>query len=130
MHTKIALVISDKYPQVTQGRLYSVQSMNDTFVKMVGINHPIPLSAVSIVDGVELDSIGANKFCYKRYTLVEETVFAENIVGSDELYELAVIDRTKIESYTKGGVQVKNFREALLLDDCKEEVINPQSKEI
>lgn len=110
MDIDVVKAISSSYPQITCGKLYSIERvLASGFIKLLGIEQPVPSTAVEYVPAPETPV--TNRFIRKRYRLVEEIVVAENVVGTTELKDLMIIDSSVVEEYSKAGAEVGNVSE-------------------
>lgn len=105
-------VTTDKYPQVTWGKQYSVEAeLPDDMIQLIGISHPVPKSAGEMVDATQKRP---NVFVVTRYKLVEEVVAVSNIPGQTEQPVITTISTKVVERYEKLKIEVDNLSEYIL----------------
>jgi hypothetical protein len=102
----VVKIISDSYPQVKKDHFYTVEKTLPTgFVKLIGITHPIPNSAISYE---EPQNKVLNYFVVTRNKVVQEHVIMSNMVGSNKLEFVQNVDSQELECYTKSEQYVEN----------------------
>jgi hypothetical protein len=106
---QVVEIISDQYNQVTKGRRYTVERINNHgMVFLLGITYPVPVAACTFVESEVAET---NRFVMTRCYTVVERVVVENKVGTDVLKEIMVLDKQDVDCYNKHSEQVHNVSE-------------------
>ena len=70
-------VTTNQFKQVTLGKQYTIDCLCEYgMVKLVGISHPVPMTAGKLVPATQSE---ANSFAITRYRLVEEVMVMTNV---------------------------------------------------
>lgn len=110
----IVKIISGDYPQVELGEYYTVDTIGNETISLIGIEHPIPKSAAEFVANVPADAPKVNVFYAKRYRLVEEQVVLGNYIGESGLSYIGIWENTPkfiLNEYYKCGMLLKNVKQ-------------------
>lgn len=112
MYKLVFEVTTDKYPQVTLGKQYGIEArLLDDMIRLVGISHPIPMSAGKMVEATQKRP---NISIVTRYKLIEEVVAVSNIPGQLDQPVITTISTKVVEQYEKLKVEVDNLSEYIL----------------
>lgn len=99
------------YPQVQEGKQYTVDYVRDGMVYLLGISHPLP---IGVGDMVESSQQEENTFVHVEYELVERVFAYKNQVGSRKMEQIMMITSKVVENYVKNAREVQNLSEFIL----------------